>query len=273
MSDKDKSGLGYGDQIHEGVLSYENEVLESVFDSRSSDVEDSPVYDRFVKVKGMHAVPPLMTGIYMPPKSNFGIDESNFIYGPKQSKTSESAANTSDSVSCESNSSVETLESVPKPAIIEPKAVSKPKVWSDAPIIEYQATTTSAAKKVNTTRTIVKEIRPRNNFYKSHSPIRKPFNRTTTLKANFTSHKINTDRDKTVSAIRGNRETAVKALAGMGSTSGIRACALRNFDLEVMELENTQNNALAKLPILKLEEYRMWEIRIKQYFQIQDYAL
>ncbi|GJU32360.1 hypothetical protein Tco_1175949 [Tanacetum coccineum] len=136
MSAKDKSGLGYGDQIHEGVLSYENEVLESVFDSRSSDVEDSHVYDRLHKVEGMHAVPPPMTGIYMPPKSNFGIDESNFTYGPKQSKTSESAANTSDSVSCESNSSVETLESVPKPAVNEPKAVSKPKVWSDAPIIE-----------------------------------------------------------------------------------------------------------------------------------------
>ncbi|GJW07601.1 ribonuclease H-like domain-containing protein [Tanacetum coccineum] len=59
----------------------------------------------------------------------------------------------------------------------------------------------------------------------------------------------------------------------LGSTSGIRACALRNFDLEVMELENTQNNALAKLPMLKLGEYEMWEIRIKQYFQIQDYAL
>ncbi|GKC36800.1 hypothetical protein Tco_1049184, partial [Tanacetum coccineum] len=52
------------------------------------------------------------------------------------------------------------------------------------------------------------------------------------------------------------------------STSGIRACALRNFDLGVMELENTQNNALAKLPMLKLREYEMWEIRIKQYFQI-----
>ncbi|GJV99152.1 hypothetical protein Tco_1554404 [Tanacetum coccineum] len=136
MSAKDKSGLGYGDQIHEGVLSYENEVLESVFDSRSSDVEDSPVYDRFAKVEGMHAVPPPMIGIYMPPKSDFGIDESNFTYGPKQSKTSESAANTSDYVSYESNSSVETLESVPKPAVNEPKAVSKPKVWSDAPIIE-----------------------------------------------------------------------------------------------------------------------------------------
>ncbi|GJW20574.1 hypothetical protein Tco_0031196 [Tanacetum coccineum] len=50
---------------------------------------------------------------------------------------------------------------------------------------------------------------------------------------------------------------------GVGSTSGIRACALRNFDLEVMELENSQNNALAKLPMLKLGEYEMWEIRGK----------
>ncbi|GJS01583.1 retrovirus-related pol polyprotein from transposon TNT 1-94 [Tanacetum coccineum] len=40
-----------------------------------------------------------------------------------------------------------------------------------------------------------------------------------------------------------------------------------------MELKNTQNNALAKASLLKLGEYEMWEIRIKQYFQIQDYAL
>ncbi|GJW32988.1 putative ribonuclease H-like domain-containing protein [Tanacetum coccineum] len=68
-------------------------------------------------------------------------------------------------------------------------------------------------------------------------------------------------------------ERSDKRHKSLGSTSGIRACALRNFDLEVMELENTQNNALAKLPMLKLGEYEMWEIRIKQYFQIQDYAL
>ncbi|GJW45403.1 hypothetical protein Tco_0074202 [Tanacetum coccineum] len=79
----------------------------------SNDVEDSHVYDRFAKVEGMHAVPPPMTGNYMPPKSDFGIDESNFTYGPKQSKTSESDAKT-----------------------MEPKVVSQPKVWSDAPIIE-----------------------------------------------------------------------------------------------------------------------------------------
>ncbi|GJV77554.1 putative ribonuclease H-like domain-containing protein [Tanacetum coccineum] len=41
------------------------------------------------------------------------------------------------------------------------------------------------------------------------------------------------------------------------------------FDvIAVMELENSQNNALAKLPMLKLGEYEMREIRIKQYFQI-----
>ncbi|GKF30457.1 ribonuclease H-like domain-containing protein [Tanacetum coccineum] len=113
MSAKDKSGLGYGDQTHEDVLSYENEVFQSVFDSRNSDVEDKPLYDRFSKTKGMHAVPPPMIGNYMPPGPDKEIDESY--------------------------SNVETLESVPKPVVNEPKTVSKPKVWSDAPIIkEYE---------------------------------------------------------------------------------------------------------------------------------------
>ncbi|GKC54623.1 hypothetical protein Tco_1077368 [Tanacetum coccineum] len=136
MSIRDKFGLGYGNQIHEGVLSYEKEVLESVIGSRSSDVGDSLVNDRFINVEGMHAVPPLMIRIYMPSKSDFGIDESNFTYGPKKSKTSESDAKTSEFDSCETNSSVETFESVPEPVVVEPKVVSQRKVWSDAPIIE-----------------------------------------------------------------------------------------------------------------------------------------
>ncbi|GJS65772.1 hypothetical protein Tco_0680336 [Tanacetum coccineum] len=338
MSTRDKSGLGYGNQIHKGFLSYEKEVLESVFDSRSGDVEDSPVYDRFAKVEGMHAVPPPMIRNYMPLKSNFRINESNFTYGPKQSKTSKFDAKTSDFDSCETNSSAETLESVPEPVVVEPKVVSQPKVWSDAPIIEEyesnsddeyvikpskeqekpsfafvntnglmskrlslgygftkkacfvcgsfsylirdydfhekrmakqfdlnkkkgkgngqgknrpvwnnmqrlnhqnkfvpkavltktgifpvnaarqnpssQAAETSTARKVDTARPIVNEIRLRNTFYKSHSPIRRPFNKSTAPKANFTNHKVNTVRDKIVSAVRGYRETAVKASAG-----------------------------------------------------------
>ncbi|GJZ19878.1 hypothetical protein Tco_0556468 [Tanacetum coccineum] len=49
--------------------------------------------------------------------------------------------------------------------------------------------------------------------------------------------------------------------------------ALRNFDLEDIELESTNSGPNAKLPILKLREYEMWAIRIKQYFQIQNYVL
>ncbi|GKE57124.1 hypothetical protein Tco_1496309, partial [Tanacetum coccineum] len=126
MSKRDKSRLGYEDQVHDGVLSYENEVFQSVFDSRSSDVENSPMHDRFANVEGMHAVPSPMTGNYMPSGPDREVDDSMFTYGPKQSKTSESFG------SCESNSSVETLESVPEPVVVEPKVVSQPKVWSDA---------------------------------------------------------------------------------------------------------------------------------------------
>nr|GFA03593.1 ribonuclease H-like domain-containing protein [Tanacetum cinerariifolium]GFA17665.1 ribonuclease H-like domain-containing protein [Tanacetum cinerariifolium] len=126
MSVKDKSGLGYESQIHDGVLSYENEFFAIVFDIRSSDVKDSLVNDRFAKVEGMHAVPPPITGNYMPPKSNFRIDESKFTYGSKQSTTSESDAKTSDLDLCESRSSEETLETVPKPVESKPKVVNEP---------------------------------------------------------------------------------------------------------------------------------------------------
>ncbi|GJT43658.1 hypothetical protein Tco_0952373 [Tanacetum coccineum] len=120
--------------MNKGVLSYENEVFKSVFYSRSSDIEDSPVNDRYAE--GVHAVPPLMTGIYIPSGPDVEIVESQFTYGPKQSKPSESDARSSDFNSCESNSSEETLKSMPEPVVNEPKVVSQPKVWSDAPIIE-----------------------------------------------------------------------------------------------------------------------------------------
>ncbi|GJS24637.1 hypothetical protein Tco_0453269 [Tanacetum coccineum] len=44
----------------------------------------------------------------------------------------------------------------------------------------------------------------------------------------------------------------------LGSTSGIRAFTLRNFDLEVMEFESAHSNTTAKLPTLKLENGNSW---------------
>ncbi|GJR43748.1 hypothetical protein Tco_1311851 [Tanacetum coccineum] len=134
MSARDKAGLGYGNQMNKGVLSYENEVFQSVFVSRTSETENSPVNDRYAE--GMHVVPPPMTGIYIPSGPDKEIDDSQFTYGPKQSKPSESDARSSDFNSCESNCSEETHESMPEPVVNEPKVVSEPKVWNDAPIIE-----------------------------------------------------------------------------------------------------------------------------------------
>ncbi|GKA63398.1 hypothetical protein Tco_0763004 [Tanacetum coccineum] len=71
--------------------------------------------------RGMHAVPPPMTGIYIPSGPDVKIDESQFTYGPKQSKPSESDDRSSDFNSCESNSSEETLTSMPEPVVNEPK--------------------------------------------------------------------------------------------------------------------------------------------------------
>ncbi|GKD51654.1 hypothetical protein Tco_1280630 [Tanacetum coccineum] len=280
----------------------------------------------------MHAVPSPMTGNYIPLGPDREVDDSMFTYGFKQSKTSESDTQTRNFDSCESNSSVETLESVPEPVVVEPKVVRQPKhvktpretikeqntcspspkadkrdwygllskrlglgygftkkacfvcgsfshlirdcdfhekrmakqvelnkqkgkatgqgenrpVWNNVQILNHQnrfvpkailtktdilpvntakqtlssqAATTSTARKINTARPIVNEIRPRNNFYKSHSPIRKSFNRTTAPKANFTNLKVNVVGDKTVSVVGGNRETAVdpqKALKNKG---------------------------------------------------------
>ncbi|GKC31340.1 ribonuclease H-like domain-containing protein [Tanacetum coccineum] len=65
----------------------------------------------------------------------------------------------------------------------------------------------------------------------------------------------------------------VRNRSRFGINKWYQRLALKNFDLEDMELEYTNSGSTAKLPILKLGEYKMWAIRIKQYFQIQDYAL
>ncbi|GJU18861.1 ribonuclease H-like domain-containing protein [Tanacetum coccineum] len=136
MSAHDKFGLGYGDHRYDGILSYENEVLQSVFMGKESDFENPPLYDRFVTAGGMHAVPPPMTGNYMPSGPDIEIDYSQFTYGPKQTQPSESETQTSEFDTCESNISTETPELVSEPVVNESNVECQPKVWSDAPIIE-----------------------------------------------------------------------------------------------------------------------------------------
>ncbi|GJT46020.1 helicase [Tanacetum coccineum] len=140
MSANDKFGLGYGDHRYDGILSYENEVLQSVFMNKESELEKQSLYDRFVTAGGMHTVPPPMTGNYMPYRPDVKIDYSQFTYGPKQTQPSESKTQTSEFDTCESNISTETPELVSEPVVNEPNVVCQHKVWSDAPIIEEYET-------------------------------------------------------------------------------------------------------------------------------------
>ncbi|GJV22311.1 putative reverse transcriptase domain-containing protein [Tanacetum coccineum] len=90
ISAKDKVGLGYDSQINE------SEVVHSVFNSRESDVDDSPVNDRFKIGEGFHAVPSPYTGNYMPSRPDLsftGLDDS--VYKIQVSETETSISKTS----------------------------------------------------------------------------------------------------------------------------------------------------------------------------------
>nr|GEX52414.1 hypothetical protein [Tanacetum cinerariifolium] len=71
-----------------GVLEYQvkdkkEKVTKAVFDNRSSDEENSVANDRFKKGKGCHAVPPPLTGKYMPPNPDLsfaGLDDSIYRF-------------------------------------------------------------------------------------------------------------------------------------------------------------------------------------------------
>nr|GEU54710.1 copia protein [Tanacetum cinerariifolium] len=106
LSAKDKTGLGYRDQLSESDS--DSEVLSSVFDIRSSDGDDNPTNDRFKKGDGYHAVRPPLTGNYMPPLADLyfvRLDDS--VYRPTTNKASASISKGEPSVIKTSNISVE----------------------------------------------------------------------------------------------------------------------------------------------------------------------
>ncbi|GJR58089.1 putative ribonuclease H-like domain-containing protein [Tanacetum coccineum] len=233
MSANDKFGLGYGDYRYDGILSYENEVLQSVFMNKESELENQPLYDRFVTAGGMHVVPPPMTGNYMPSGPDIEIDYSQFTYGPKQSQTSESETQTSDFDTCESDYSEDEHVSLPTEEQETPsfanqqvktprKTVKNQFTHSKNPKVDKkdksmffsttrasgtnnvstarqnfksQAVLTNAARKISTVKPFVNRVRSKTVFHKTHSPFRRPFNNTTALRTNFSKQKVNTAED------------------------------------------------------------------------------
>ncbi|GJV04730.1 hypothetical protein Tco_1338299 [Tanacetum coccineum] len=109
-SSSDKFGLGYGDYKYSRILSYENEVSQSVFKSNKSDFEN----------------PPLHKACY----------DSNIHMVRKDLNQCESEFQTTELDTVNSNFSTEPSELVSEPVIMNLNIEVSPKRWSDAPIIE-----------------------------------------------------------------------------------------------------------------------------------------
>ncbi|GJR79203.1 putative ribonuclease H-like domain-containing protein [Tanacetum coccineum] len=101
MSSKIKFGLGFGETFGS------DEVFDpsgpSIFDTTPEDVAEKPLYDRFVKAVGMHAVPPPITGHFMPPSNNPDLDDTQFTYGSKSNNYFETNSISNDFVSCDNS--------------------------------------------------------------------------------------------------------------------------------------------------------------------------
>nr|GEV86320.1 ribonuclease H-like domain-containing protein [Tanacetum cinerariifolium]GEX56634.1 ribonuclease H-like domain-containing protein [Tanacetum cinerariifolium] len=265
MTAKDKSGLGYGIQIHDGVLSYENEVFASVFDTSSSKeiletvpklVESKP---KVVNEPNVLSNAPIIKEYesdsddeYVSKASNPKVDQQDWTglkskgiglgydYTKKACFVCGSFSHLIRDCDFHEKRMAKQMElNKQKGKSTGPKE-NKP-VWNNVQRINHQnkfvptailtktgrfpvnvarqnfssqAALTGTARKVNTARPKVNEIRPRNNLYMTHSPIRRPFNKTTAPKVNFAQDKVNTARDKTISAVGGKWEIVVKASTG-----------------------------------------------------------
>ncbi|GJV43728.1 putative ribonuclease H-like domain-containing protein [Tanacetum coccineum] len=101
MSSRSKFGLGYGDTFGS------DEVFDlsapSIFDSCLKDAIEKPLYDWFVKPVGMHAVPPPITGTFMPPSNKPDIDDTQFTYGSKSNNYVETNSISNDFISCDNS--------------------------------------------------------------------------------------------------------------------------------------------------------------------------
>ncbi|GJW62546.1 hypothetical protein Tco_0111881 [Tanacetum coccineum] len=271
MSTRDKSGLGYRNQIHEGVLSYEKkflkvylivETLESVPEpvvvepkvvSQPKDWSDAPIIEEYESYSDDEYV---IEPSKEQEKPSFAfVNTIKHVKTPRETVKEQNTCSPSPKVELNKQKGKGTGQGENRPVWnnvqrlnhqnkFVPKAVlTKTGIFSVNTARQNlfsQAAETSTVRKVNIARPIVNEIRLRNNFYKSHSPIRRPFNKSTAPKAKFTNNKVNTVGDKTVSAVRGYRE-----IAGLKT---ITEASLRRH----MKLED--NGGITSLPNIEIFE-------------------
>ncbi|GJR46151.1 hypothetical protein Tco_1314254 [Tanacetum coccineum] len=82
----------------------------NIFDTTPEDVEGKPLYDRFVKAVGMHAVPSPITGTFMPPSNKPDLDDTQVTYGSNDKSSDSETIGFASCVSSVKSSSSKTNE-------------------------------------------------------------------------------------------------------------------------------------------------------------------
>ncbi|GJR78831.1 putative ribonuclease H-like domain-containing protein [Tanacetum coccineum] len=238
VKDKDKTSLRYGDQLNENDSSG-IELFNSVFDSRSSDGDDNQTNDRPTANKTSASVSQIETSITLP--SNTSIEM------PRVESARPSGVIIEDWVSDDDEDIFNLMMSkqqMSKKSVLNDKGKGtghrevRP-IWNNTQRINHQnkfvpttILTRSGRIPVSTAKQYVNTATPKNRvnvskskintFPKSHSPIRRPFYKSTIFNTRVSKEKVNTVRvndvntagQTTVSTIKGNGVTAVKASAG-----------------------------------------------------------
>ncbi|GJX38879.1 putative ribonuclease H-like domain-containing protein [Tanacetum coccineum] len=289
MSANDKFGLGYGDHRYDGILSYENEVLQSVFMNKESDLENQPLYDSIETHESLpeptvnkpkvvsqpqvwsdapiieeyeldsedghvslpteeHETPSFAHQQVKTPREtvknqfthskNPKVDKKGLGYGfttkacfvcgslshlirdcdfhekrmAKQVELNKKKGK--DNVQRENKPVWNNFQKVNHKNQFVPRAVltrtGKIPVSTARHNFNSQAVLTNAARKISTVKPFVNRVRPKTVFHKTHSPLRRPFNKATAFRTNFSYQKVNTAEVNAVSAAGGKRETTVK---------------------------------------------------------------
>ncbi|GJW60364.1 putative ribonuclease H-like domain-containing protein [Tanacetum coccineum] len=107
MSSSSKIGLGYEIKSNNEVLSYEEEMIFSVFNCTEEDSVGKPLYSRFIKTNDFKVVPHPLSRDYTPTPQE-EIDESLYVYGKKGPQEPEPSVlddRSSEYSTCQSNDS------------------------------------------------------------------------------------------------------------------------------------------------------------------------
>ncbi|GJR32739.1 hypothetical protein Tco_1108971 [Tanacetum coccineum] len=234
------------EERYDGILSYENEVLQSVFMNKESELVNQPLYDSIeLTVNEPKVVSQPKVWSDAPIIEEYASDsEDEHVSLPTEEhelsncdfheKMMHKQAELNNRMSKGSSqreirpvwNNVQRMNNqnqfVPKAVLTRTRKIpvntartsGTNTVNTARHNFNRQVVPINAARKVNTVKPVVNNARPKAGFHKSVSPFRKSFNRTTTLRTNFSKQKVNTAEVNAVSSVKGKRKTAVKPSTG-----------------------------------------------------------